>query len=623
MLHYYFFFIKVCFVPLFCFTTVPVALYANYTITIDLIHTDADKITVTVESPELKQNYAIYRIPAGTSEGQSNLTDWIEELAVYDSNGKYLKYELIDNSAILIYEVSQTIRLTYKVVANHVNNSNKAVLSHIQPENNFFLLNRNGFFGYFEGYEDEQAVLNILKPKDLYGATNLKRIPDNPSDTLDVFIKPQKDLLHENLILYARPDTFSFHYAGVRFKIAVYSEKKAIISRDLYYILKPVVAAVNRFLTMDNRLDTVKTGLPVSEYTFLFYFTEKSNITELNLSEYGGLMCSATSSFYALPEITYSPNLYRLVQRMVSHELMHLFLPHLLHTDRSARAVNGAELTRHLWLYEGVTEYFALLLLLQNELITEEDFWEEISKKIEAADLFPAMSMTEVSENLHKKNKFRYWYPNFYHQGALVALFLDLELAALSNNKQSLRQLLLKMSKQEESVFNDLTLLDTLVDLSYPQIKQFVNSYITGKQILPLTEGFEKIGVRYFPSITEPFTTFGQFWVVPDYKAKKMKFIRISNDRFGLHEGDYLISLNDIPISISNFSAHKHLIYRPPIGVPLNLVVKRKRTEQIHTFSTNPWVTSKTSKFAIRQNPDLNEEQKSRRQWLLYEKTIR
>ncbi len=605
---------------LFSWLLCPYSGHANYTITIDLIHTEQNKVAVTVESPPIKQNFAIYRIPAGTTEGRTNLTDWMEDLAVYDSNGKYLKYELIDNSAILIYEVNQYIKLTYKVIGNHLATGNKAMLSHIQPENNFFLLNRNGFFGYFEGYEEEEAVLNVLKPKGLYGATNLQRQSPSQSDTLDVFTKPPKDLLHENLILYARPDTFRFRSSGAEFTIAVYSETGAVIARDLYYILKPVVAAVNRFLVPENQPDSLHSNLPISNYTFLFYFAKQDSGTDLNLSEYGGLMCSATSSFYALPETTYSPSLYRLVQRMVSHELMHLFLPHLLHTDRSARAVNDAQLTQHLWLYEGATEYFALLLLLRNGLITEDDFWDEISKKIEVADKYPPMSMTEVSENLHKKSKFRYWYPNFYHHGALVAMFLDIELAQLSNNTQSLRQRLLYMSKQGESVYNDLTFLDTLVALSHPQIKQYVNRYIEGKETLPLEAGFEKIGIRYSPTLTEPFATFGQFWVVPDYKASKMKFIRLTNDRFGLQEGDYLISLNDIPITIGNFTKHKHLIYHPPIGVPLNLVVRRKRTDQIHSFSTNPWVMPKTYKFAIRQLLETSNTQRDLRNWVLYEK---
>jgi|GEM_PF-2030545 len=606
---------------------------ANYTITINLLHTQSDKVQVIVESPELQQNYAIYRIPAAaTQAGNHHLTVWLEDLAAYDRTGKHLKYELIDNNAIMIYEVNRYVKLTYKVKGENLLTGNKATLSHIQPQNNFFLLNRNGFFGFFEGYENEAVQVKVIKPPKLYGATNLERLPSY-TDTLDVFTKPAADPLHENLILYALPDTFSFKTAGARFTIATFSETGAVKSRDLYYILKPVVMAVNNFLSLsggkyhyhdvDLDTDTLQqpNELPVKEYTFLFYFTKQSRGENLNMSEYGGLMCSAAASFYTLPEIKFSPSLYRLVQRMVAHELMHLFLPQLLHTNLSARAVaSQTQSTRHLWLYEGATEYFALLCLLRSKLIAEADFWEELEKKIEMEHAFEPMSMTDVSQNLFKKNKYSLWYPNFYHRGALAAFLLDLQLAYNSNNTFSLRQLLLKLSnKPLQAVYNDATLTDTLIARSHPAIARFFQDYIQGKKDLPYHAAAALLGLNYYPTLTEPFATFGQFWVVPNYKAKHMSFIRITNDRFGLQDGDLLLTMNDIPITIGNFQQHKHLIFRPAIGVPLTITIRRKKNNEVLTFSTNPWVTSKTVNFAFRQNPNAPPETLRRQKWLLYE----
>lgn len=609
----------VIFLQLYSLTT-----YAGYRVTIDLQNTRQNRVAVKVESPELQQNYAIYRIPV--SQEANNGGAKLEELAAYDQNGKHLKYELIDNSAIMIYEVNRYVRLEYYVTGKETNGGNKATLSHIQPDNQFFLLNRNGFFGYFEGYETEPVTLFIHKPKELFGATNLQR-QDNSTDTLDIFTKPPQSLLHENLIMYARPDTFSFRASGTAFTIAVYSETGAHKARDLYYILKPVVQSVSRFWATGNgnshaTADTAGMALPVKQYAFLFYFTKNDRSAALNMNDYGGLMCSATSSFYALPEINYSPNLYRLLQRMAAHELTHLFLPNLLHTNLSERPLGNEKLqTRHLWLYEGATEYIALLTLLRGGLLEEDDFWEEMSKKAAAAQLYPAMSMTEVSSNLNRKSKYRAWFPNFYYRGALAALLFDVQLAEASENRLNLRLLLKElMNLPQGNIYPDETLPDTITAHSNPQAGQFIRQYIDGKEKLSYTKLLSAIGMNYYPEMTEPFATFGQFWLFPNYKAKAMQFVHIGKEPFGLREGDLLAALNDNPVTIGNFDQYKHLIYRPNIDQPLQVTIRRPRMGQSFTFSATPYVTPKTTQHAIRQNKQATGKALQRKAWVLYER---
>ncbi|OWY23410.1 hypothetical protein C7N43_03380 [Sphingobacteriales bacterium UPWRP_1] len=600
--------------------------FAGYKINIDLQHNQGNRVAVQVESPQLQQNYAIYHIPVNREPNPAaKLTDWISELAAYDSNGKHLKYELLDNSSVMIYEVNNYVRLEYFVTENEKNGGNKATLSHIQPDNRFFLLNRNGFFGYFEGYETEPVELVIHKPKELFGATNLQR--QNSTDTLDVFTKPPQSLLHENLIMYALPDTFRFTVMGSSFTIAVFSETGAHKARDLYYILKPVVQGVSRFWAPNSGnnkpgTDTAGVALPVKQYTFLFYFTKNDRSSALNMNDYGGLMCSATSSFYALPEINYSPNLYRLLQRMAAHELMHLFLPNLLHTNLSERPLGNEKMqTRHLWLYEGVTEYFALLVLLQNGLMEEADFWEEISKKAGAAQQYPALSMTEASQNLGRKSKYNLWYANFYYRGALAALLLDIQLAEDTQNNGNLRIILSGlMNLPDGKVYPDEILLDTIMAKCGKQAATFIQQYIAGKENLPYSRILAAIGMNYYPEITEPFATFGQFWVVPNYKAKAMQFRNIGKEPFGLQEGDLLAALNDDPVTIGNFNQYKHLIYRPNIDQPLQITIRRQRLGQSFTFSATPYVTPKTTQHAIRQTKNATAKALQRKAWVLYER---
>jgi predicted metalloprotease with PDZ domain len=51
-------------------------------------------------------------------------------------------------------------------------------------------------------------------------------------------------------------------------------------------------------------------------------------------------------------------------------------------------------------MYEGVTEYFAHLIQLQNGLVDEKGFFKEMRSKMNAAEEFGNFSMTEMSKRV-------------------------------------------------------------------------------------------------------------------------------------------------------------------------------------------------------------------------------
>lgn len=59
-------------------------------------------------------------------------------------------------------------------------------------------------------------------------------------------------------------------------------------------------------------------------------------------------------------------------------------------------------MSKHLWLYEGVTEYFSWLVRVQSGIITEEEFINEMTNKLYGADRYGIFSFTEMSKNVLK-----------------------------------------------------------------------------------------------------------------------------------------------------------------------------------------------------------------------------
>ena len=63
-------------------------------------------------------------------------------------------------------------------------------------------------------------------------------------------------------------------------------------------------------------------------------------------------------------------------------------------------------MSKHLWLYEGITEYFANLILVRSDLITEREFFSDrIKSKISRSKRYPEkkISFTEMSKNVFDK----------------------------------------------------------------------------------------------------------------------------------------------------------------------------------------------------------------------------
>jgi predicted metalloprotease with PDZ domain len=59
---------------------------------------------------------------------------------------------------------------------------------------------------------------------------------------------------------------------------------------------------------------------------------------------------------------------------VVSHEFFHIVTPLSIHSKEIQDFYNDPKMSEHLWMYEGVTEYFANLFQINQGLITEEDF---------------------------------------------------------------------------------------------------------------------------------------------------------------------------------------------------------------------------------------------------------
>ena len=78
------------------------------------------------------------------------------------------------------------------------------------------------------------------------------------------------------------------------------------------------------------------------------------------------------------------------IHTITIHELLHLITPISLHSSSiNSFDYNKPNISKHLWLYEGVIEYFTMLTLLKSGLISQKNFLLEIKDKLLKSSTLP------------------------------------------------------------------------------------------------------------------------------------------------------------------------------------------------------------------------------------------
>ncbi|WP_426479264.1 hypothetical protein ACP3T3_07375 [Chryseobacterium sp. CBSDS_008] len=151
------------------------------------------------------------------------------------------------------------------------------------------------------------------------------------------------------------------------------------------------------------------------------------------------------------------------LNRVASHEFFHIVTPLNIHSGEIQHYdFLNPVMSKHLWLYEGMTEYATIHMPIKQKMISLEDFEKSLEEKIKGMKEFDnKLSFTEISKNAMERQD---QYMNFYMKGALLGLCLGIRLRELSNGKMGTQDLMLQLMKKygEGKYFNDDDLFDEI-----------------------------------------------------------------------------------------------------------------------------------------------------------------
>jgi len=538
--------------------------------TLDLKNVVDDKVMVTVDPGAFTSDDVSFYIPKTVPGTYStdNYGQYIEGLKALDYEGKELAVSKADENTWNISNGKNLDKLTYYVNDTYDSEAGKknAVFSpagtNILKDENF-MLNLHGFVGYFKDLKEVPYEIAISAPANLEPTTTLPmKAPsaettesDGQQDT-DTFLASRYFEVIDNPILYAEPNTETFQLNDIEVTLSVYSPNDVYKASDLKEKMEKMMTAQKAFLGEINSTEN---------YDILLYLSKMDSADALGF----GALEHHTSTTVVLPEAMPKDRLEQTMIDVVSHEFFHTVTPLNVHSKEIQYFdFNDPKMSRHLWMYEGTTEYFANLFQVQQGLIDETEFYQRMMDKINNAKTYDdTMSFTTMSQNIleepYEKN-----YANVYEKGALINMALDIELRELSNGEKGILWLMKELSEKygNDTPFEDDELIDEIVAMTYPEIRTFFDEHVIGDTPIDYSAYLAKVGLKmesgeeqtgYFLDGEIPFIDVDPSNDNSIFVRKGIELNSFFTD-LGVEGGDVIKSINGTPITLESI--------RPIIG---------------------------------------------------------
>jgi predicted metalloprotease with PDZ domain len=456
-----------------------------------------------------------------------------------------------------------------------------------KPEE-FFLLNLGCVLPFLEGKEKLPVKVSVSKPAVLNGFSPLRKSVD--AQNAETYVASNYLALIDNPIVFTNGYEITFRSGGTVFHCIANAYGK-LSDQLLMKTLKPVCDGITKFCK----------GYPVKDYYFFILLLD-SNDTKTRLSEEDfGAMQHSASTVMVLKNYQDNYKLQREIQATASHELFHLFQPLNIKTDLNSKLNMRAKVqTAHLWFYEGVTEYFSLLMQMREDLITQTEFITEMRNKMSLMQFYEPFSLTEQSEkSLMSGNETVY--RNFYYKGAVVAMMLDLRLLELSQGQLNLQELLLrfKRSMNENYVVKDEELITELVRISsFTELNDFFNDFVGGTKAVDFNKFLPLIGWIYEPIREDTSQMYVNAAYRYDKGSKNIYVTNINIDQIGIQEGDVLLKINNKKVYKDNIDELMDKISNTNYNRSVTFLVKRKGQEL--KLTGKPLVVNKTQRNVVK-----------------------
>lgn len=466
---------------------------------INLLKVENDKAPVVINPGRFTVETVTYHLPKvvqGTYS-VSNFGKYIDDFKAFDYKGNAMPVTKTDVNTWVVKNAKQLDKITYLVndtfdIEEEGGIGKEEPFSpsgtNIEPTN--YVLNLHGFIGYFDVLKNNQYKLDVTAPADFVRTSALqntgsKTSEDGTSITTSYFATRYFEIT-DNPMMYGNLSVEEFQVGDIKIVLSVYSPNKVHSAASLKETIFKMMQAQKTFLGDINS---------TPRYDIYLYLSEEKEESPKGM----GALEHHTSTVVVLPESMDEEALAESMVDVVSHEFFHIVTPLSVHSeDVHYFDYNNPTFSKHLWMYEGVTEYFANLFQVNQSLIDENEFYNKIMEKIQRSKtLNDAMSFTIMSENILKE-PYKSQYLNVYQKGALIGMCIDILMREESNGNRGILSLMKELSNKygKNKPFEDDKLVEDISSMTYPSVNDFLTMHVVGDIPINYNEFFNKVGLE-------------------------------------------------------------------------------------------------------------------------------
>lgn len=521
---------------------------AEYHVNIDLNEVLNDRLKINITVPRVDTDEIIFIMPKivpGTYE-ENDFGRFVRELTVRDESGDEIKVKKLGINQWLIKNARGMRSISYWVDDTFEGTGKKVFEpagTNITSEKNF-LINFHGMVGYLDGLTKRPFNVSIQHPENLRPAT--AAIPLDSSESMDVYRYNDYDQLADTPVMYSPPNSIDFNLNGMEVTLSLYSPNSKHRAIDLKGQVEETIRINKNFLGELNQ---------TRKYAILVYlYDKKFKASSKNVE---GALEHRESTVLFMPEYLPANQISETINGVITHEFFHTVLPLKLHSKEIHYFdYLNPQLSQHLWLYEGVTEYLAQLALLEGGALTEDRFLTRITnKKNNSLKFDDALSFTELSKNILSKTNGRQFF-NFYMKGALIGMCLDIIIRDQSSGEKGILDLIKILANKygSDTPFDDGELFNDITSLTYPEVGDFLKNHVEKGQPIPYDDYLHLVGVKHVAPSKRKFVFIdGSVGYDNEQQLFLISEMKTGFGReLGIQIGDYLVSYNGKKITPDN-----------------------------------------------------------------------
>ena len=465
---------------------------------LDLTAVVDDRVPVTINPGRFTSETVTYRLPR-VVQGTYSVSDfgkYVEDMKALDYDGNELQVTKIDTNSWTIADATNLDRLSYYVndtfdieSSGGIGGENPFSPAGTNIEEDNYVLNLHGFIGYFDSLKNNQYTLDVTAPATFTRTSALqdrgmKSTPDGRAITSSYFAERYFEIT-DNPMMYGNLDVEEFMVGDIKIVLSVYSPNKVHTAASQKETVYKMMQAQKKYLGDINS---------TARYDIYLYLSDGSETAPKGM----GALEHHTSTVVVLPESSSKEGLAASIIDVVAHEFFHIVTPLSVHSeDVHYFDYDQPTFSKHLWMYEGTTEYFAQHFQVYEGLVEPADYYNTIMSQIATSmNLDDSMSFTVMSENVLDEPYASNYY-NVYMKGALINMCIDILMRKESDGNRSVLSLMKELSTKygRERPFEDDKLIEEITAMTYPSIGEFLNTHVVGGTPINYDEFFEKVGL--------------------------------------------------------------------------------------------------------------------------------